>query len=143
MNADNLIHLDGTVRGDCWTRWPVKKPGQVRFWLAVSRELMGEGVDVFLCAIQPRSAEEVYALEREIRDNRRVRINAAAQAVGCDMIEDRPGVIFIAEECGLDGSAARNVHALHRHRAHGKCAAAGDMEGAEATELALNLGAVR
>lgn len=136
MNPDNVIHLDGAVRGDCWTRWPVKKRGQVRFWLAVSREFAGEGNDVFLCAIQPKSPEEVFTLEREIRDGRRVRINAEAHQVG-DAIEDRPGVIFIAEECGLDGGEPKNAHTLHRRlQAHGKCAAAGDVEGGTA-ELAL------
>lgn len=137
MNPDNVIHLDGAVRGDCWTRWPVKKPGQVRFWLAVSRALAGEGNDVFLCAIQPKSAEEVLALQKEIRDGRRVRINGEAHAVG-EQIEERAGVIFIAEACGLDGAEVRNAHTLHK-RAHGKCAAAGDADAAEATELALNL----
>lgn len=137
MNPDNVIHLDGTVQGDAWTRWPVKRPGQVRFWLAVSRELAGEGMDVFLCAVAPRSAEELYALEREIRAGRRVRINAEARRTSGALFEDEPGVIFIAEECGFDGAEARNAHTLHRrHAAHGKCAAAGDVDGA-AAELPL------
>lgn len=128
MTPDNVILLDGTVHGDAWTRWPVRKPGQVRFWLAVSRELAGEGCDVFLCAIQPKTAEEVFALEREIRAGRHVRIHAEAHTVG-DATEERPGVIFIAEECGFDGAPPKNAHAIHKRvRAHGKCAAAGDVE---------------
>lgn len=131
MNPDNVIHLDGSVQGDCWTRWPVRKPGQVRFWLAVSRDLAGEGNDVFLCAIQPKTAEEVFALEREIRAGRRVRINATAHTVG-DATEEHPGVIFIADECGFDGGEPKNAHTVHkRHAAHGKCAAAGDTDAAE------------
>ena len=138
MNLDNFTHLDGTVRGECWTRWPVGKPGQVRFWLAVSRGFAGEGVDLFLCAVQPKSVTEITALERELRDGRHVRLHAEARQVGDAGCEDRPGVVFVAEECGFDGGDPRNAHTIHK-RAHGKCAAAGDVDGAEATELALSL----
>ena len=129
MNPDNVIHLDGIVTGDSWTRWPIKRPGQVRFWLSVARALAGEGRDLLLCAVQPKLAEEVYLLERGLSDGRRVRINAEARQA-CDQVsEDRAGVIFIAEECGLDGGTPHNVHTLHRRpAAQGKCAAAGDVE---------------
>lgn len=130
MNPENLIQLTGSVQGDTWTRW---KPGpgmrgQVRFRLAVSRELAGEGYDLFVCAIEPRSAAELPALERELRAGRQVKLSATARAVAAAPGHEEPCVIFVAEECGFDGQEARNVHALHRRpQVRGKLAAAGDV----------------
>ncbi len=137
MNAANLVHLDGTVHGDCWTRWK-KHDGQVRFWLEVSRDV-ADGTDIFLVAIAPKSAEEVYRLQREIRNGRSCSLAAAAHSlVHLDAPlthqEERPGVIFVAESCGLDGAQERNAHqvgAVRRHRLTGKMAAANDDSGLE------------
>lgn len=138
MNAANLVHLDGTVHGDCWTRWKARA-GQVRFWLEVSRDLAGDGCDLFLVAIAPESADEVWRLQREIRDGRSCSVAAAAKSLvkldaPLQHQENQPGVIFVAESCGLDGAQERNAHqvgALHRPRAHGKMAAANDDTGLE------------
>ena len=139
MNPDNQVHLSGTVHshhitGPAWTCW---KPGacargQVRFWLAVSRDLAGEGFDIFLCAIEPQTAPEVVRLERELKAGRTVQIDARARQLSKDADERRSHVIFIAETCGFDGQAAVNAHKVgiphRRHSAHGKMAAAGDVE---------------
>lgn len=138
MNAANLVHLDGTVHGDCWTRWKARA-GQVRFWLEVSRNLAGDGCDLLLVAIAPRSAEEVYRLQRELRDGRSCSVAAAARSLvqmdrPLQHQENLPGVIFVAESCGLDGAHERNAHqvgAVHRHRLHGKLAAVADDTGLE------------
>lgn len=139
MNSDNHVHLSGTVHvqpitGASWTCW---KPGpgargQVRFWLAVSRDLAGEGYDILLCAIEPKTADEVRRLELEFRGGRTVEIDARARQLAKDVDERHSNVIFIAETCGFDGAAAVSAHKVgiphRRHHAHGKMAAAGDVE---------------
>lgn len=145
MNPANVVQLEGTIQEDVrngvtWSRYRVNGHAQIRFWLAVSRELMGEGWDVLLCAIEPRNADELLRLERELTRGRTVKLNAIARSL-CKQDnphEDNPGVIFIAEECGLDGAAAHSAHRIgcapRKSHAHGKMAAAGDVE-----ELALPL----
>lgn len=138
MNAANLVHLDGTIHGECWTRWKARD-GQVRFWLEVSRDLAGDGTDLFLVAIAPKSAEEVFRLEREIRNGRSCAIAATARSLvqldaPLQHQEKMPAVIFVAESCGLDGAHERNARQLGahpRHRLHGKLAAANDDSGLE------------
>lgn len=140
MTLENAIHLEGTLHGPCWTRWKTKERGQVRFWLAVSREVAGEGFDLFLVAIEPRTGDEIRRLESELTEGRTCSVSAHAKSLvhgdrALMAQEGTPGVIFVAEECGLDGAATRNAHQLgalpRRHAAHGKMAAAGDVESAE------------
>lgn len=130
MNPDNHCRLRGTVVGDCWSRWPVRARGRVYFWLAVSRSLAGDGTNRLLCAIEPNAADEVYRLEREIHDGRSITIDAAACQARDEVSESMPGVVFVAECCGLDGAPTRSAHnvgiAPRRNHAHGKAAAAGD-----------------
>lgn len=141
MNSDNVVEFHGTVHADriagaCWTRWKPGARGQVRFWLAVSRELAGEGYDVLLCCVEPKTAKEVDQLEVELRAGRSVHLIAQARRVpqGKNLAneEDAMTVIFHAESCGLDGAPPMDAHKLgsaHRkHSAHGKMAAAGDVE---------------
>lgn len=136
MNLDNIVHLVGTIEGACWSRWKSKERGSVRFWLAVSRELAGDGVDRLLCAIEPHSADEVWRLERELTAGRTVRLEAQARQAAPDVNEAAPGVVFVAECCGLDGADPRSAHNLGRRAAaHGKLAAAGDVEQAELLAL--------
>ena len=132
MNAANICHLEGTVQsfplyGDNWTRYNRHQRGQVRFWLGVSRELAGDGLDMLLCAIEPRSAEELRHYDGELRGGRTVQLAAVARALHQHETpgESTPGVIFVAESCGFDGSSARAVHQGWRP-ARGKMAAAGD-----------------
>lgn len=138
MNPENMVHLEGTVQPDVrnganWTRYRVNGHAQVRFWLAVSRPLMGEGWDVFLCAIEPRNGDELLRLEREITERRTVKLTAVALSLSKQdhPDEDNPGVIFVAEECGLDGNEPHSAHrvgcAPRKHHATGKMAAAGDV----------------
>lgn len=133
MNQCNLVHLEGTIHGQNWSRYKRPDRGQVRFWLAVSRDLAGEGYELLLCAIEPKSADEIYRLERELGDGRSIVLNASAHSlidIDRPPQETSPGVIFIAEEVGLAGGAIRSAHSVgsppRRHHAHGKMAAAGD-----------------
>lgn len=141
MNPQNHVELVGTVHADhfngaSWTRWKPGGRGQVRFWLAVSRELLGEGYDVLLCAIEPKSSGEIERLERELTAGRTVHLCSQARRISGDRHvpgeESSIGVIFIAETCGLDGVApisAHKVGIVHpRRHAHGKMAAANDVE---------------
>lgn len=141
MSVENAITLEGTLHGHAWSRWKTREQGQVRFWLAVSREHAGDGYDLFLVAIEPKNGPEVLRLEHELTDGRKCLVHAHARslvkAAGALLHqEDSPGVIFVAEEHGLDGAAlssARSVGSIpRRHHAHGKMAAAGD-----ASELQL------
>jgi len=135
--ANNLCHLEGTVQaysmyGDNWTRWRSPRQGiargQVRFWLALSRELAGDGLDVVLCAIEPCDEIEVKRYQEEIRGGRTVRLEARA----CSMAdpehpgESSPGVVFVAESCGFDGAKPHDVHSRKHLRPQGKLAAAAD-----------------
>lgn len=137
MNPANLIDLEGTIvsdprEGACWTRWKAGGRGQARFWLAVSRDLAGEGFDAFLCAIEPKTADEVRRLEHELRVGRTVHLHATARSLMRKDVydENSPSVIFVAEECSLDGQAVRNAHRIgygpRKHHEHGKMAAAGE-----------------
>ena len=130
MNPANQVRLEGTLAGDCWTRWKARDRGKVMFWLAVSRELAGDGFDRLLCAIEPKSPEEVYRLERELVDGRAVKLEAEARMAVEHPTEAAPGVLFVAECCGIDGQAPRSAHNVglppRRIHAHGKAAAAGD-----------------
>ncbi len=139
MNPANTVTLEGTIRDDVrngpnWSRYRVNGHAQVRFWLAVSRDLAGEGWDTLLCAIEPRTGDEVLRLQRELTTGRTVKICAIARSLTDPDLPDEshPGVIFIADECELDGNDARSAHRLgcaaRRHHAHGKMAAAGDVE---------------
>lgn len=131
MNLANHCELEGTIHGDCWTRWKSRERGQVRFWLAISRELAGDGFDLVLCAIEPSTADEVYRLERELLNGRTVKLEAQARTTHAHAVEESPGVIFVAECAGLDGRAPGDAHRLgvqRRPHAHGKMAAAGDVE---------------
>jgi hypothetical protein len=104
----------------------------------VSRECAGDGFDVLHCAIEPKSGPELLRLERELRPGRRVRISASARSlinVEARLDAQAPAVIFIAEECGLDGDTPRcahNVGVPRRERPTGKAAAAHDYEPAPA-----------
>lgn len=135
MNPANTCRLEGTVQGDNWTRWKARPDmrGQVRFWLGVSQAFAGEGLDVLLCAIEPRNEEELRRYQAEIRRGRSVQLQAVARAVLPIANEDHPCVIFVAEYCGFDGQAATGAaaHQVHRKHAQGKMAAAGDDSGAE------------
>lgn len=129
----NFVHLEGTLQGNCWTRWKSRERGQVRFWLGVSRHLAGDGLDLLLCAIEPKSAEEVWRLQTELREGRSCSLQASVHSlVDADRPlahqETAPGVIFVAETCGMDGRAEHSAHrvGIHRRHAHGKLAAAGD-----------------
>jgi hypothetical protein len=146
MNPANIVHLEGTIREDRWnganwSRHRVDGHVQIRFWLGVSRELAGEGFDVLLCAIEPRNGQELLRLERELTVGRQVRLTAVAHSLQPQDNPDEktPGVVFIAEECGLDGEATHNAHrvgyAQRKHHARGKMAAAGDVEEEELLPL--------
>lgn len=141
MDPQNSVSLEGTVQADtlsgsAWTRWKPGGRGQVRFWLAVSRELAGEGYDVLLCAIEPKSPNEIERLERELKAGRTVHISGKARRMQPSgqirAEEDSMSVIFVAETCGLDGAPPADAHKVgiphRRHHAHGKMAAAGDVE---------------
>lgn len=140
MNHVNFVHLEGTLHGPCWTRWKCRGRGQVRFWLAVSRELAGDGYDLVLCAIEPKTGAEVFHLERELRDGRTCALQAHVRSLvdkdrPLQHQEDRSVVIFVAESCGLDGQSEANSHRLgapqRRRRLQGKMAAANDDSGYE------------
>jgi hypothetical protein len=130
--TDNRVELEGTVHDVPWLSYGRGQRGRVNFWLQVSRELAGEGVDIFHCAIEPKSGDEVLRLEREVRAGRTVRIVAIARSrVDLELPLDRqaPSVIFVAEECGLDDEPSRSAHSVglpRRSHPHGKAAAAGD-----------------
>ncbi len=139
MNLSNQVSLEGTVQEDPWSganwaRYRQDGHAQIRFWLAVSREIAGEGWDLLLCAIEPRNGDELLRLQRELVIGRTVRIHAIARSLlpKEKPNENAPSVIFIAEECGLDSEAAHSAHrvgcAPRKHHAHGKMAAAGDEE---------------
>lgn len=138
MNLENQIHLVGHVVGSTWTRWhSTGGRGQVRFWLGVSRELAGEGQDIFLCAIEPKTAPEIAGLEKELRQGRQVALEARAKSLVSEQAslhsqEASLGVIFISEQVGLDGHVLDSAHKVgtpSRHqRVTGKMAAAGDVE---------------
>lgn len=136
MNPDNCVRLVGTVREDpregaSWTRYRTGGRGQIRFWLAVSRELAGAGFDVLLCALEPERAEEISRYSGELRAGRTVHLEASAKACG-EPQENNSSVIFVAHACGFDGAPSQAVHAPpRRHALHGKSAAAGDREEAE------------
>lgn len=131
-----MVSLEGTIfsdrhSGSCWTRWTPGGRGKVFFWLAVSRDLAGDGFDLLLCAVEPKTAPEIRVLEAELRAGRTVHLNAFARQLAKDPTEQSSSVIFIAETCGLDGAAAVDVHRVGNMRkkcAHGKMAAAGDVE---------------
>lgn len=136
MTQDNYCHLAGVVRefplyGANWTRYNRNARGQVRFWLGVARDLAGQGMDLLLCAIEPRDASELLHYERELQGGRQVQLTAAARAVHDGDIpgESTPSVIFVAESCGFDGREALPVH--QKHKVAGKMAAAADDSGAE------------
>lgn len=141
MNSANRCHLSGVVLGESWTRWRAPKQGvprgQVRFWLGVRRS--GDpldGLDPFLCAIEPHDELELKRYESELSDGRTVTIEARAVAPGVlpKLDENHAAVIFVAECCAFDGAALADVHATsRRHHAHGKMAAAAD----DAAELPL------
>ena len=134
MHATNRVELEGTVHGAPWLSYGRGQQGRVNFWLAVSRELAGEGFELLLCAVEPKCGEELLRLDRELRDGRAVRIVARARStvnVDAALQAQVPGVIFIADECGLDGEAPRSAHRVgvaRPARAQGKRAAAGDVE---------------
>lgn len=89
---------------------------------------------MLLCAIEPRNGAELLRLERELTAGRTVRLNAIAHSLLPPDVTDEksPGVVFIADECGLDNETAHNAHRVgcppRKHHAHGKMAAAGDVE---------------
>jgi hypothetical protein len=131
VNPANHCRLEGVVQsfplyGDNWTRYNRHQRGQVRFWLGVTRELAGEGLDLLLCAIEPNTAEELRHYQDEIRGGRTVLLEAHAKAVQPAEIpgESTPGVVFVAESCGFGGHPAQPVH--HKLKPSGKMAAAGD-----------------
>ena len=140
MRATNRVELEGTVHGAPWLSYGRGQQGRVNFWLAVSRELAGEGFELLKCAIEPRCGEELLRLDRELRDGRMVHIVARARSqvdVDAALPAQTPGVIFVADECGLDGEAPRSAHRVglpRPVRAHGKMAAAGDVEPSTAAE---------
>lgn len=149
MSSANTVQLEGTIQPDVrnganWSRYRVNGHAQIRFWLAVSRDLMGEGWDVLLCAIEPRNGDELLRLERELTERRTVRLTAVARSLTPqdNPHEESPGVIFVAEECGLDGNEAHSAHRVgcspRKHHAHGKMAAAGDVENEELLPLELS-----
>lgn len=134
MNRANQVELEGTVHGVPWLSYGRGQRGRVNFWLAVSRDLAGEGFDLLQCAVEPRCGQEVLRLDREIRDGRVVRLRAQARS-GIDLdlgLEaQKPVVVFVAEECALDQEELRSAHRLglpRRIHARGKAAAAGDLE---------------
>lgn len=128
MNQDNSCHLEGHVSGDCWTRYrsqPGGQRGQVRFWLVVARMESPAYPDQLLCAIEPKTVEELEHFTREIRSGRRLSMSGHARSLNAGIqLEDRAVVVFVAESCGFDGAAAAAVH--HRIRVVGKMAAAGE-----------------
>ena len=135
MNAENRVEFDGSVHGTgAWLTYGRGQQGRVNFWLAVSRECAGDGFDVLHCAVEPKSGPELLRLERELRPGRRVRIAAVARSLvnpEARLDAQPPGVIFIAEECGLDGEELRSAHRIgapRRERPAGKAAAAHDYE---------------
>lgn len=133
MSLENICRLSGSVQADPlaganWTRYNRNQRGQVRFWLAVSRDLAGQGLDVLLCAIEPATVEELERYQAEIKPGRTVELAAHARATFQRPNEDHPGVIFVAESCGFGGGAVLEVH--HKQR-QGKMAAAADDSGAE------------
>lgn len=134
MHAVNRVELEGTVHGAPWLSYGHGQQGRVNFWLAVSRELAGEGFELLQCAVEPRCGEELLRLDRELRDGRAVRIVARARSIvnlDAGLLSQTPGVIFVADECGLDGEAPRSAHRVglaRPQRAQGKMAAAGDIE---------------
>lgn len=142
MNETNRVELEGTVHGDTWTSaGGSDQRGRVNFWLAVSRQLAGDGFELLQCGIEPRSGDELLRLDRELREGRTVHLVAVARSlvdVDLPLRGQEPRVVFIAQECGLDGEEARSAHRVglpRRHHAHGKAAAAGDLDLAEREEL--------
>lgn len=137
MKTANRVELEGTVHGRPTRSYGRGQQGRVNFWLAVSRELAGEGFDLLQCAVEPRSGDELLRLERELREGRTVHLMAMARSlVDLDRALQRqePRVIFLAHECGFDGEELRSAHRVglpRRHHLHGKAAPAGDVELAE------------
>lgn len=130
MNTANICHLSGTVQGECWTCWRpgANARGQVRFNLAVSKEIPGDGFDVFLCAVEPADAGELRQLENELAPGRKVAISARAQIT--QSTPSTPNsVLFVAKACDFDGGVPASLTpAPRRPHAHGKLAAAADEE---------------
>jgi hypothetical protein len=122
----------------------------VRFWLAVSRAQAGDGYDVLLCCVEPKDAGEIDRLERELRAGRSVHLVCQARriAIGKNPLceEDTMAIIFVAETCGLDGTPPIDAHKLgshpRRHHAHGKMAAANDVD-KEQPDLLVAIGGDR
>lgn len=137
MNAQNMCHLEGVVQefpfyGANWSRCNPRGRYQVRFWLGVSRELAGDGLDLFLCAIEPRTQEELTHYTTEIRGRRAVSLNGTARDLQNAEVpgESSALVIFVAESCAFDGQEMHQVHERKPAR-QGKMAAAGDDSGDE------------
>lgn len=131
MNAANSCQLQGTIQSfglydDNWTRYNRQARGQIRFWLGLPRELAGGGIDVVLCAIEPRTAEELRDFQDQLLGGRAIRLCASARSLVAEMPgESTPGVIFVAESCEFESSPAATPPAKHT-RATGKMAAAAD-----------------
>lgn len=134
MNAANCVHLEGTVHESPWTSYGRGERGRVNFWLAVSRELAGDGFELLRCAIEPKTGEELLRIERELRAGRTVRLVAFARSLvdpELPLLQQEPRVIFVAEECGLDNDTLRSAHRIglpRRHHERGQMAAAHDVE---------------
>ncbi len=126
MNGANLVHLEGRVHGDNWTRWTPGKRGQVRFWLAVDRAEAAGGFDLFLCVLELFSVEDMRTYEREVRPERAVTFNATAYTDRRD--PDGQNVFFVGSEVSFDGGAAMAHVRTGRkaNRLSGKLAAAGE-----------------
>lgn len=134
MNPANCCKLEGVVHGECWTRYRAvvgAQRGQVRFWLAVSRDLAGSGLDYLLCALELGSIEDLRRYEVEIRDGRHVQLEAQARALDEQPQERNPAVLFVAESCTFCVGAIAAGQRPHRVAAHGKLAAAHDDSDAE------------
>ena len=134
MNRANHVELEGTVQGVPWLSYGRGQRGRVNFWLAVSRDLAGEGADLLQCAVEPRCGQEVLRLDREMRDGRRIRLVAQARS-GIDLDQalepQKPVVVFVAEECAFEDEELRSAHRVglpRRVSVRGKVAAAGDVD---------------
>ena len=130
---NNRVELAGTVHGATWTSYNRHQRGRVNFWLAVDRDLAGDGFDLFQCAIEVQSGDELKRLDRELTDGRQLRLAAIARSqvnIDASLNAQKCVVIFLAEGCCMDGAqdlrSAHRIGAAPKHHAHGKAAAAND-----------------
>jgi hypothetical protein len=135
VTSENQVHFAGTVHDAAWTSYGRGLQGCVNFWLAISRELAGDGFDLVQCAIEHKTGEEIDRLKMELHAGRTVHVVGSVRSrvrADASLLAQKPEAVFIASEVGLDGEAPRCAHNLGKpRRVMGKMAAAHDDSGAE------------